>query len=365
MAGPPLNVLRVGPAESLKTPSAAARTARDGDTIEIVAGTYTDDFAIWRQNGLTIRGVGGRARLRAATAIPNGKAIWVVHGNDTTVENIEFSGARVPDQNGAGIRGEGIGLTVRNCYFHDNEDGILAGGGPASDIVIENTEFSANGHGDGYSHNLYIGSARSLVLRASYSHHARVGHNVKSRAQRTHILYSRIMDEHDGTSSYAIDLPNGGIAYVIGNLIQQGPRTENPRIVAYGAEGLKHPVNELFLVNNTIVNERPQGGTFVRVWGAPDRVDIVNNLFVGSGTVLHGRGELRSNVTTDRPGFVDRAHFDYRLTSASPAIGAGMPPTTVNGFSLVPVGEYVHPARERPRKNTGPIDIGAYEYHPE
>jgi hypothetical protein len=30
------------------------------------------------------------------------------------VENIELSEARVPDHNGAGIRAEGIGLTIRS-----------------------------------------------------------------------------------------------------------------------------------------------------------------------------------------------------------------------------------------------------------
>ena len=55
-----------------------------------------------------------------------GKAIWVIAGDDVTVENITFSGARVPDQNGAGIRAEGKNLTVRSSRFYDNENGILA-----------------------------------------------------------------------------------------------------------------------------------------------------------------------------------------------------------------------------------------------
>ncbi len=57
------------------------------------------------------------------------------------VENIEFSGATVPDQNGAGIRQQGDNLTVRHCYFHGNEDGILGGGGVASEVLIEYSEY--------------------------------------------------------------------------------------------------------------------------------------------------------------------------------------------------------------------------------
>ena len=129
---------------------------------------------------------------------------------------------------------------MRNCYFHHNENGILAGlNNPQSDIVVEHSEFAHNGHGDGYSHNLYIGGVRSFTLRFSYVHHAVVGHNVKSRALTNHIAYNRIVDEADGRASYAIDLPNGGLSYVIGNVLQQGPATENDAIIAYGAEGLR------------------------------------------------------------------------------------------------------------------------------
>ena len=67
------------------------------------------------------------AKLDAAGQASQGKAIWVIQGDDTTVESVVFTGAAVVDKNGAGIRQEGKNLTVRRCYFHDNEDGILAG----------------------------------------------------------------------------------------------------------------------------------------------------------------------------------------------------------------------------------------------
>src|SRR5690349_404830 len=114
-------VLHVGATREFKRPSAAARVARDGDTVEIDAGIYAGDAAVWRGNRLTIRGLGGRAHLRADGAHAEGKAIWVIKGNDTTIEGLEFSGATVPDHNGAGVRLEGAGLVVRDCYFHDNE----------------------------------------------------------------------------------------------------------------------------------------------------------------------------------------------------------------------------------------------------
>ena len=258
-------ILSVGPGKQFIFPSVAAEFAVDGDVVEIDGnGVYQGDVATWKQNNLTIRGVNGRPHLQAAGKSAGHKGIWVIKGNNVTVENIEFSGAKVRDRNGAGIRLEGQHLTIRNCYFHHNENGILTGNNKLSDILIENSEFAWNGYGKGQSHNMYIGRVRSFTLRYSYIHHARIGHNVKTRALENHILYNRIMDEEDGTASYAIDVPNGGLVYILGNVIQQGPLTDNWAIISYGAEGLKGKEHSLWVVNNTIINER-SSGIFVKV----------------------------------------------------------------------------------------------------
>jgi hypothetical protein len=358
-------VLRVGAKRELKRPSAAAQIARDGDVIEIDAGTYGGDAAVWRQHRLTIRGVGGRAHLRADGAHAEDKAIWVVKGNDTTIESVEFSGAKVSQNNGAGIRSEGAGLTVRDCFFHDNENGILTSPNQASDILVEHSEFAHNGFGDGYTHNLYIGNVRSLTLRFSYMHHALVGHNVKSRALRNTITYNRIMDENDGRSSYAIDLPNGGLSFVIGNVIQHGPAAENPTVVSYGAEGLQNPLNELYFVNNTVVNDRPGGGAFLFVRAGAHAAWIVNNVLSGRGEVLSGPGELRNNVVAAKTDFVDPADFDYRLKAGAAAIGRGVDPGSAHGFELRPTAEYAHKAGKTPRGDSEKLDAGALEYRRE
>jgi hypothetical protein len=354
-------VLQVGPGRALLRPSWAARCVRDGDTVEIDAGIYEGDAAVWTASDLTLRGVGGRPRLKAAGAHAQGKAIWVIKGRNTIVDNIEFSDARVPDGNGAAIRDESRDLTVRGSNFHDNEMGILSGDSPGSHILIENSEFSRHGSPDGRNHNIYIGAAARFTLRSSYVHHAWVGHNVKSRARETFILYNRIMDEADGRSSYAVDIPNGGLAYVIGNLIQHGPRAESTTIVSYGAEGLTYADNQLYVVNNTIVNDRPQGGIFVRINGRPAIARIINTLFVGPGTPVSGPAELRGNLISAEGGLRDRAHFDYRLEPTSTAIDAGVDPGGANGVRLAPAAQYVHPAASEPRSAVGPIDVGAYE----
>jgi hypothetical protein len=358
----PTRVLRVGPGRQFAHPNQVTGL-QVGDVIEIDAGVYSNATSTWSTNNLTLRGVGGRAHLVAPSTISNGKGIWVTQGSNMVVENIEFSGAAVPDMNGAGIRAEGRDLAICGSYFHDNQNGIL--GGDAGNLLIEYSEFARNGGcepGFGCSHNMYIGNTDRFILRHSYSHHARIGHTVKSRALENHILYNRIMDEADGTSSYIIDLPNGGLSYIVGNLLQQGPSTDNPTILIYGAEGLSNPNRTLYVVNNTFVNDRGSG-TFVSIAGGATAT-VQNNLFVGTGTTVGGTATQISNLRTNTPNFVDVGAFDYRPTAGTPGIDQGTTPALAGTFDLTPAYQYLHPANREPRPTRSTIDIGAYEYSP-
>jgi hypothetical protein len=140
--------IEVGPTRALKQPSEAAAIAKTGDTIDIDVGTYPGDVASWRADGIVIRGVGGngpndRVRLLAGGKSAENKAIWVIKGRNIQVENIEFTGAAVYAGNGAGIRAEGVNIKIVNCYFHDNQEGILGSAyRTGSTIEIENSEFA-------------------------------------------------------------------------------------------------------------------------------------------------------------------------------------------------------------------------------
>ncbi len=291
--------LKVGPERKLTLPSQAAKLARKGDIIEIDAGIYRQDAAVWRANGLTIRGVGGMAQLISDGVTAKGKGIWVIVGHDTTVENIEFQGARVPSHNGAGIRQEGRNLTLRHCTFKNNENGILAGANPDSSILIEDSEFEGNGYGDGRTHNIYIGAIRNFTLRDSYSHDAKVGHLVKSRAQTTRILNNRLMDGETGNSSYLLDLPNGGQVEIRGNTLQQGPKAENGTLVSFGAEHKLLGLNSLVVEDNTFINDRRHGCRLLYVTpriSMPARV--ANNHFRGCSR-MDGPVEAINNEIID------------------------------------------------------------------
>ena len=361
-------VLEVGPGKRFSTPCQAILKARAGDTIEIEPlGNYAGDVCAWTTDRLTLRGVGTtRARIDAAGHNAQGKGIWVIVGNDTTIENIEFSGAAVPDENGAAIRQEGANLTIRNCYFHDNEEGILAGDNPKSSVLIEFSEFSQNGSGDGRTHNIYVNHVAKFTLQFSYSHHAKVGHLVKSRAAENYILYNRLSDEADGTASFELDLSNGGTSYVIGNIIQQGPETQNSSLLGYRMEGgdPRNPDTHLYVVNNTFVNDRLEGGTFLQIKAETQTPAIVaNNIFYGKGTLTTQKNSiLTNNLVGKEPRFVDGVHYDYRLRSDSPARGAGRQPQVQTSFPLSPTQEYVHPSCGANRVAGPTPDLGAIAF---
>lgn len=356
--------LQVGPGQPYATPCTAIAAANDGDTILIdAAGDYAGDVCAWSKNGLTLRGVTGRPHIDAAGANAQGKAIWVIAGDDTTIENVELSGCHVPDANGAGIRQEGANLLVRGAYFHDNENGILAGANAASTITIEASEFAHNGAGDGYSHNLYIGGIARLVFRGNWSHGAVVGHLLKSRAARNDILYNRLTGEAGGSESYEINLPNGGLSFVIGNLVEQPPTTQNGAMLDYLSEGPGSNTDQrLFVVNNTFVNDRGNG-TFLQVAGTTPAL-ARNNIFWGGGTISSQAGSvLDHNLQGSAALFVDAANHDYRLLpTATAAIDAGAAPGSGAGESLAPTSVYVHPSAAGARPVAGTIDIGAYEF---
>ncbi len=276
------NTIRVGAHGDVRTIAQAASIARDGDIVEVDAGTYRHDVAVWLQSSLTIRAVGGRARLLADGANAEGKAIWVIRDGDFTVEGFDFVGARVPDGNGAGIRFERGRLTVRDSRFLDNQMGLLTSNDAHARLTIERCEFSGPTDGAHWYHNLYVGLIARLVVRDSWSHSARAGHLLKSRARENEIVGNRLVDG-DGNASYELELPNGGIAQVRDNLIEQSARSSNPVIVSIGAEGYRWPLNELDMKGNTVVNRRTGSAVFVRAAVGPMTATLTDNVWVGRG----------------------------------------------------------------------------------
>lgn len=349
---PGQRVIRVGKEGDAMTIALAAKMAKDGDIVEIAAGNYYGDVTTWRQRNLTIRGVGGHARLYADGKIAEGKAIWVMRNGNFLVENIDFIGAKAHDKNGAGIRFEDGTLHVKNCLFHGNESGILTGNRQNIIVTIENSEFGYNGTRNGLSHSIYAGSINTLTLTGNYLHHANTGHLVKSRAKKSNILYNRITDE-SGWASYEVNLPNGGNAILMGNIIQQGRETENSTIISYGEEGYKTTGNNLKLINNTIVNDHPYGGTFIKTSPGTVKTFSLNNLYIGKGAMQHGDKVDSINDKIANWEILEQPQrFNYELNKNGLELARIKKPPEINTSKLdaLPSQQYLHPAGTRKLK---------------
>jgi hypothetical protein len=109
--GAQARTLEVGEHKDFKMPSAAAAAAKDGDRVTIQPGEYFD-CAVWTASKLVVEGVGDPAKVIITDKACQGKALFVTVGEGITVRNLTLTRARVPDGNGAGIRGEGKDLVV-------------------------------------------------------------------------------------------------------------------------------------------------------------------------------------------------------------------------------------------------------------
>lgn len=360
-------IWRVGPDEAIKMPSQVTKKVRSGDTVLIQPGIYENDVAIWPSyvHDLTIKGDGGIAHMKSNGRTADQKGIWIVRGDNITIENIEFSGAKVKDRNGSGIRISGMKLTVRNSIFHDNEIGIL-GGEPGGEYAIENSEFYANGFPPSEEfkpgHNIYINFGASLVVRDSYFHDSMVGHQIKSRVGKSVIVNNRISDEN-GTGSYLIDLPYAGDAFIVGNVLEKGPNAENQILISYAAEKKRVEGRRLYVVNNTAVADRGEA-VFLRNAADDAVAQLYNNLLIDIDTVADGASEDEGTVKGRRSDLVDPDRYDYRLVAGASAIDAGVDVPALDDVVLMPEAQYVHPRSSEPRPKAGTIDAGAYEYSP-
>ena len=286
----------VGTHGQFGTIEGAVAASAAGDTVQVAAGTYTNDF-VTITHDLTLQAVGGQVNMVATVSPPNGKAILDTSGN-VTITGFAFSGAVVGDGNGAGIRYESGNLTLNDDYFHNNQDGLLANPSATGNITINSSEFGFNGAGDGYTHNLYVGAIASLTIDNSYFHDAIVGHEIKSRAAMTTITNTRIQDGPTGTASYSVDLPNGGVGLIQNDVIQQGPQSQNPVIIAYGEEGNLLANSTLSVTGNTILNDLSSPST-AAVWNASTApVSLTNNSTFGLTAAQLVRGTATVSGTT-------------------------------------------------------------------
>ncbi len=389
------NHWNIGPTRTYTLPSQIKNLVQDGDTIYLDAGTYLNDATKWTKNKLSFIGLGSGAVLQYSGDIPNGKGIWVFESpgasDNVYIENIIFDGARVSDgdgANGAGIRYQANNITVKNCKFMNCQNGILEGHGSVStsNVVILNSEFFNNGYElpndpnySGYEHNIYISaSADTLLVMNCYFHHPRgQGNSLKTRAQRSFILYNLIDEEDNGYGSWELNIAQGGLNIIMGNIIIQGPAGANHGIISYDAA--TNTLEDFYFVNNTVINKYGGNARFFNISPASgiNTFKVYNNIFASVPGASNSMFSANIPASLDTShniwgvdymafGFTDPSIGDYSLTeNALQAINAGTNAGFTNtGYALTPVSMYQSYTSDLKLRSIigGVIDIGAYEY---
>jgi hypothetical protein len=285
--------LEVGAGKQYARPSAAAAVAGDGDHVVIAPGTYSD-CAVWKANNLIIEGATPESTVITGTPCA-GKGLFITQGDAITIRRLTLAGAHVAEFNGAGIRAEGGDLTVDHVRFLNNEDGILAGPLPGRTITVRDSVFIGNGTCAGRSgcaHGIYVGRIGLLRVEHSRFFETRSGHHIKSRAERTEVIGCDMADGANGTSSFAVDVSNGGAVLLRDNNVQKGPRSENHSAAfMIGAEGVDQPTPAIVVEHNSVVVEGGYRSYLVDNRTTTPAV-LKNNTLRGGAAALRGPGSL-------------------------------------------------------------------------
>ncbi len=284
--------LEVGQGKQFAAPSAAVAAAGEGDKIDIYPGQYFDCASI-RKNNITIEGVGSPDQVVMTDKACEGKALLVIGAADVTVRNLTLTRARVQDENGAGIRGEGHNLLIDHVRFVNNQNGILSGIGSGT-ITIRDSVFDKNGYcGHACSHGVYLAGYDLVRIERTRFTDTKRAHHIKSRAKRTEVIDCDIEDGPDGTASYEIEIPNGGSLVARGNTIEKGPHAENhTAAIMIGSEGVTQPTPEIIVQNNTFRKDGDYPTIFVDNLTATEAQLSGNKIIGNSITPLKGDGRV-------------------------------------------------------------------------
>lgn len=186
-----------------------------------------------------------------------------------------------------------------------------------------------------------------------------------------------IDEEATGYGSWELNIAQGGLNIIIGNIIIQGPAGANHGIVGYDAA--INTLEDFYFVNNTVINQYAGIIEYFNIVPSSgiNTFKIYNNIFatVVGATKRMFTGNIPAVLDTSHNldaanyltvGFTNPAIDDYSLTAtALAAIDHGTEAGTTNtSYSLTPVSMYQSfDTTLLPRSIIGGIiDLGAYEY---
>ncbi|HUW81944.1 MAG TPA: Calx-beta domain-containing protein, partial [Phycisphaerae bacterium] len=380
--------------------------AGPGDIIRVNPGTYvmtdtggriTFTNAGTPGNPITIQGVmtgSQRPILEPDTGIEINRGYFTLFGDDSdwVIENLEFRNCRglnvLQPPNAGGIYYTSDRITLRNCYFHDSDQGITSATG-AGDNLVEYCEVYNCGSdlNYGYTHGVYINDD-SVTVRGCYVHDGYGGMLFKNRSIHHVLEYNWL--ENDGSEAFVANIASGNAnnSLWVGNVfIKRVGGSTQRRILSFDdGAGLAGTVT---LINNTVISVDAADIYIASASTCTADLHLKNNIFAGTSDDLldwQGSGTISGNnncfrtgmaaevpagvidsVFTNDPGFVNLPARDLHLTFGSDCVNAGLnAPTYLDETSQWVDGTPGYEATKllaldvRPSDAT--LDIGAYEW---
>ena len=237
-AGPAYTITQSGQTFA-KLQDAVSAIGGGSGTIRVGNGRHQDCAVQTAGRIAYVAATPGQAIFDGVTC--EGKAALVLRGVSASVTGLVFTGMRVPDFNGAGIRLEHGDLTVSQAWFRDSQQGILTGPDPDGSLSVDQSTFTRLGTCEGAggcAHSVYVGDYGSASITRSRFEAGRGGHYLKSRAAKIAVLNSSFDDSAGRATNYMIDLPGGASGRIANNWFVQGANKENhSAFIAVAAEG--------------------------------------------------------------------------------------------------------------------------------
>jgi hypothetical protein len=377
---------------------------KPGDVVE-VTGDIVDSMRLQasgtKDAPIVIRGAGDKRPVIDFNKAKNGIE---TNGDFYTFENLEFTNASF-----RGIFQISGGIVIRNCYFHNNENGIMgADDANVGDITIEYCEFFHNGGGI-YAHQMYLASWKpgaTATVQFNYIHDSSGGLNIKSRMPHNIIRYNWI----ENAANYECDIIDSDESPVaaslrpmntefIGNVVITNTAGNPHHKINLGSDQPRSPGTEgtFTIANNTFVMNLTSGENhMIRIGGKVKEARIFNNIFVGPSvpafsiiTVQNDQGEdvpvcgpgvlqklsgennfiaancravpaeFKNTVQAADAKFAGFAAKDFSLAPGSPCIGAG-DVAAVMAAHFSPLAKKIVAGGELKRPSGDKIDIGAF-----
>ncbi len=290
-SGRTLDVGRNGPLHSL---AEAVAAAADGDTIRLGPGTYFE-CAVLSQTHLVIAGAGPDTVL--TDHVCEDKALLVVRGDGLTVRDLVLARARTPEENGAGIRLEGQGLTLERVGFDNDQVGVLAAMGGAGRILVTDCAFTGGGvGGDRAKSALMVGPVALLRVSGSRFSGGRGG-QVASDAVRTELEGNRIESASEPGTAFPVRA--GGALAMRDNVMVLGaaPPPRGSAVLATGP-GVE-------MRGNRLENGTGAAARLLLDWSGGARLD--DNVVPAGDSVSGSEGSWRHQAGTLVRGLVGDA----------------------------------------------------------